>query len=553
MALIRVSQFCRPSKPAQVEVNAIVADTPKRKNFQHGQLFSIGWVSSNVLVALSAMECSFAWLHNGDRKILLRLYLSDDDEEENASEDLVTEDDFPLAIYISPIAGANLGLATEISTQTNQETNCRLEIIYEDPAPASHVVLQPLGRPSDWPRLHVQAQIDDFWIHPHSNTLLQQDTLLSVRDTKSNRICYYQVMKVTSENRPEAEFYLSSSSTTFEMVQPVHSKDYIRRLPPLLSQQYYCYSYSSSDPSQLVPPHPNLSHLMNAMQLSTNTTPTERILHVEGNDQDHDVCLAVETAAKQIGRTCWSLRGLAAFAHAAGRTVRNGSLVDQLAGLEAALEEIQEKRMEPVVLHLVDLDQELSVSDEPLRHDQEERIWSKLLQGLTSYRSSHQPHNKVPLNLYICPMIVVISSAAPLKPGPWLEKLVFPSIVLSTPDRVYTEYLWRNKLDDSVADLLRNRTTSEIRRIRQEVMQDDDPSLVESNMLLEERIKDMCTILDAKRRQKASASVSNVHWDDVGGLSHVRREIMDAIELPLKYPHLFPNTSGRSGILLYGK
>lgn len=48
-----------------------------------------------------------------------------------------------------------------------------------------------------------------------------------------------------------------------------------------------------------------------------------------------------------------------------------------------------------------------------------------------------------------------------------------------------------------------------------------------------------------------SALIPNVKWEDVGGLSHVREEIMDTIELPLKYPHLF-GKSKRSGILLYG-
>jgi SpoVK/Ycf46/Vps4 family AAA+-type ATPase len=35
------------------------------------------------------------------------------------------------------------------------------------------------------------------------------------------------------------------------------------------------------------------------------------------------------------------------------------------------------------------------------------------------------------------------------------------------------------------------------------------------------------------------AKVPNVKWDDVGGLEHVKREIMDTIELPLHHPELF--------------
>ncbi|EED89019.1 peroxisomal biogenesis factor 6, peroxisomal assembly factor w, Paf2, pex6-like protein, partial [Thalassiosira pseudonana CCMP1335] len=43
----------------------------------------------------------------------------------------------------------------------------------------------------------------------------------------------------------------------------------------------------------------------------------------------------------------------------------------------------------------------------------------------------------------------------------------------------------------------------------------------------------------------------NVRWEDIGGLSQIRKEIMDAVELPLKYPEFFEG-SRRSGILLFG-
>ena len=49
------------------------------------------------------------------------------------------------------------------------------------------------------------------------------------------------------------------------------------------------------------------------------------------------------------------------------------------------------------------------------------------------------------------------------------------------------------------------------------------------------------------------SSISPVHWQDIGGLDVVRKEILDVLELPYKHPHLF--RSGyprRQGILLYG-
>ncbi|ODQ63587.1 AAA-domain-containing protein, partial [Nadsonia fulvescens var. elongata DSM 6958] len=59
-------------------------------------------------------------------------------------------------------------------------------------------------------------------------------------------------------------------------------------------------------------------------------------------------------------------------------------------------------------------------------------------------------------------------------------------------------------------------------------------------------------------RQKYSDSIGapripNVTWNDVGGLDMVKKEILDTIEMPLKYPHLFSGgVKKRSGILFYG-
>ncbi|KAK0459470.1 AAA-domain-containing protein [Desarmillaria tabescens] len=47
--------------------------------------------------------------------------------------------------------------------------------------------------------------------------------------------------------------------------------------------------------------------------------------------------------------------------------------------------------------------------------------------------------------------------------------------------------------------------------------------------------------------------IPNVSWDDVGGLAHVKSDILDTIQLPLDYPDLFSDGfKKRSGILLYG-
>lgn len=46
--------------------------------------------------------------------------------------------------------------------------------------------------------------------------------------------------------------------------------------------------------------------------------------------------------------------------------------------------------------------------------------------------------------------------------------------------------------------------------------------------------------------------IPNVKWEDVGGLTDVKAEILDTIQLPLQHPELFAAGLRRSGVLLFG-
>ncbi|KAH9951413.1 AAA-domain-containing protein [Amylocystis lapponica] len=47
--------------------------------------------------------------------------------------------------------------------------------------------------------------------------------------------------------------------------------------------------------------------------------------------------------------------------------------------------------------------------------------------------------------------------------------------------------------------------------------------------------------------------IPSVSWDDVGGLAHIKADILDTIQLPLEHPEMFADgLKKRSGILLYG-
>ncbi|ELR23296.1 Peroxin 6 (Pex6), putative [Acanthamoeba castellanii str. Neff] len=51
----------------------------------------------------------------------------------------------------------------------------------------------------------------------------------------------------------------------------------------------------------------------------------------------------------------------------------------------------------------------------------------------------------------------------------------------------------------------------------------------------------------------SAPNIPNIQWEDVGGLAHVKREILDTIQLPLNRPDLFSgDLRKRSGLLLYG-
>ncbi|XP_072929806.1 peroxisomal ATPase PEX6 [Epargyreus clarus] len=74
----------------------------------------------------------------------------------------------------------------------------------------------------------------------------------------------------------------------------------------------------------------------------------------------------------------------------------------------------------------------------------------------------------------------------------------------------------------------------------QEVREDDFNAALESIRSLQSQH------LDAPK-------IPKVHWDDIGGLDKLKKELLKTIEFPIKFPHLFKSSNlKRSGILLYG-
>mmetsp|Transcript_6099 Transcript_6099/g.14804 ORF Transcript_6099/g.14804 Transcript_6099/m.14804 type:complete len:1142 (+) Transcript_6099:102-3527(+) len=365
---------------------------------------------------------------------------------------------------------------------------------------------------------------------------------------------------------------------------------------------------------------------------TNGTSPDDsRILHIVGTDMEHDLEECVTTAASMVGMQCLSIKGLAAFGYehrrskgadgtsSSGVTVRSPMIEQQLAGVDAALEYVQKRRMEPCVLHISSVDEELAsvATDDQLRCLIEDRLWSKWTEGLatismkpkfekqskrkeiwgTGQRVHREDSNFGFDSLtenrwdyrYTPRILIVISTKRSLKKGPWLERLIFPSISLSLPDEKYINYLWNHSevtnnnvdsisktgndemsvlLSTEMMPLLRGRPAQEIIQLKQLMSaemkgiigkENFDDINISGNEEIQtdggfQRLEKLCKDFDAGRRTASSdvSRISSVSWEDVGGLDHVRAEILDAIELPLKHPHLFPPNTGRSGILLFG-
>ncbi|TPX59002.1 hypothetical protein PhCBS80983_g02804 [Powellomyces hirtus] len=98
----------------------------------------------------------------------------------------------------------------------------------------------------------------------------------------------------------------------------------------------------------------------------------------------------------------------------------------------------------------------------------------------------------------------------------------------------------------------RLRTCQELKSSGQNVSDDD---LIKACIPVtsDDFIKAMDSVRASHSDSIGAPKIPNVKWDDVGGLSHVKDNIYDTIQLPLEHPELFASgMKKRSGILLYG-
>lgn len=282
-----------------------------------------------------------------------------------------------------------------------------------------------------------------------------------------------------------------------------------------------------------------------------------------------------------------------------------GALPDKLRGIVVALDIAL--RSSPCVLHIAGIDRELSSIgsggggqsvDPDVRVEEERRILEviRTVIGRDSSTNVVFQHNSsasdvaprgdgggratcdtLLTNLLTPRIIIILSSTIPLPQGPLTSSFLQRSIVISPPDTNYARVLWDNNIDgtfDSLSSYLNGMSANEIVYMRQKFVHRWKKKEEEKNKeefspvsLLQSILADLEVMRSFTRSSRrgggggggggsnlplSSTSLPNVRWEDVGGLETIRKEIMDAVELPLKYPTLFEG-SRRSGILLFGR
>lgn len=504
MSLVRTSDFCQRPNASQREVPVrleVSGNTLHDNSFPH-----IAWVTTELLKQLGTVVGSLGRLRYGTLYAVVKLDLIGTATPRRNDTDAS-------AVGIRSLTAHQIGWKSSRNNK-NISTEASLQLILPSSLQTARTVtlcpLARLGRTEP--------------VLPRPGTILHKGALVPIIDRTT--LHWYHVETVDENDGA----YKTTKSTFYKLLSPIECPQL-----PGLSQAFD--ELTNAPDSVNLPPHPDVPQWVERFRTAGTSLP-ERMWHVVANDEEHSITTAIETAADRAGRRCLTILGLAATAYQNGITVSTGQWVDKLAGLQAAL--TNAAHQVPSVLLFLDIDREFSLEDS-VREVEESRFWNTIAECLHKHT------------------LVVLSTRYALKPGPILENLVFHDIQPSLPDGDYVQYLWTEPNDnilhsvqlETVVSLMKGRPYREIIELRQDFMfAPEDKDRCGGAV---ERLENLCANKDADRRKKSGlGKIPCVHWEDVGGLVHVRREIMDAIELPLYHPEMFASSHGRSGILLFG-
>jgi AAA+ superfamily predicted ATPase len=499
------------------------------------------WASLSCLRGHAIVSGNIVEISVGSRTTTVRLFFRIGDDEDG--------DDTNTTVELSSVAWINLGL--KVKADLSHVYNGRLFVLrIETIQVARKVTLRRWGsQPPEIRRGGGEGESRESFLWPHDRSLLHLGGLAVVSTKSDKDAVIYEVLAAQDENDVPvygSVFLARTDETQFRLEQGPSTYTTCPILPNALSLRNLFLRKE-----QEFLPHPNMLELTAAFDQVSNKsfTSAELVWHLVGNQAEHHATEVVCAAAGD--RRVLVIQGLAAYAYQSGRPLlASGGLADKITGLREAFRNA--RAAAPSLLLFKGLDEELcpvSVGqDTNLRHDQESRILSILTEELKM--DTNMVHSRLPT---VPSVLVAFSTRRPLPPGPLRQHLVWESIHLKVPDERYQRYLWEKIVatppTNDALDALDDRPASDIEACLSEL----ESLRAETGGDTFGLLKEICANCDLERRTlKTSAHVPSVHWRDIGGLEHVRREIMDAIELPLAHPHLFPAGLGRSGILLFG-
>jgi len=97
-----------------------------------------------------------------------------------------------------------------------------------------------------------------------------------------------------------------------------------------------------------------------------------------------------------------------------------------------------------------------------------------------------------------------------------------------------------------------------LRRVLPDIkLKDEDEipkELLEKLVITQNDFKDALKVVRPSALREVLVEIPNTHWEDIGGMSNVKQELMEAVEWPLKHPDAFKRLGVKppKGILLYG-
>lgn len=142
-----------------------------------------------------------------------------------------------------------------------------------------------------------------------------------------------------------------------------------------------------------------------------------------------------------------------------------------------------------------------------------------------------------------------------LKLRKYMEKINYDSKTVSLKELAETTHGF---VGADLASLAKEAAMIVLRRVLPDIkLKEDEPlpkELLEKLVLTQSDFKEALKVVRPSALREVLVEIPNVKWADIGGLSNVKQELIEAVEWPLKHPESFKRLGVRppKGILLFG-